>query len=84
VSLLKKALGAVVVGRGPADPDERVWVMSYPGVRFEVSDEWGGLFVLPVADHPRVAEDVARALEASGLFIRASEAPASPDGPGER
>lgn len=57
-------------GDSPA-PDDFVWECSYEAGRFELSDDWYGLFILPVTDPGRVTAQVAQALEATGQFQRA-------------
>jgi hypothetical protein len=51
-------------------PDDFLWTCSYDGGSFELSDDWGGLFILPVSDAERVLAEVSEALVASGSFER--------------
>ena len=50
--------------------DDFVWVCSFSGGRFELSDDLGGLFVVPLTEAEGVVSAVADALERSGAFRR--------------
>ena len=54
-------------GSEPA-PDDFLWSISYSGGEFEVSNDWGGLFILPKGNCTKVIADVSAALVASGAF----------------
>jgi hypothetical protein len=54
-------------------PDDFLWECVYAGGTFELSDDWGGLFILPTSNNGQVVADVSSALEASGQFRRAAE-----------
>lgn len=55
-------------GSEPA-PDDFLWEVSYSGGTFEVSNDWGGLFILPRTNSQNVISDVSSALISSGVFI---------------
>ncbi|RDI96825.1 hypothetical protein DVT68_19930 [Dyella solisilvae] len=59
-------------GSWPA-PDDFLWTCSYDGGSFELSDDWGGLFILPLSAAERVLDEVSEALVASGSFERTTE-----------
>lgn len=73
VSLLGQALEGFTCSAELPVLDELVWQCHCPEGAFEVSDDWGGLFVIAKQNHVRVIEAVARALEKSNLFRRASQ-----------
>lgn len=54
-------------------PDTFLWECVYVGGSFELSDDWGGLFIIPTFNNDQVVADVSSALEASGQFCRAAE-----------
>jgi hypothetical protein len=49
-------------------PDDFLWECAYTGGTFELSDDWGGLFIIPRSNFDQVVADVSSALERSGLF----------------
>ena len=63
-------------GSNPA-PDDFVWVCSFSEGQFELSDDWGGLFVIPLTEAERVVSAVADVLERSGAFRRGMAKPVS-------
>jgi hypothetical protein len=68
--ILESALqGLSVTGTSPT-PDDFLWVCQYAGGCFEISDDWGGLFITPLTNTAVVVEEVAAALVCSGLFKR--------------
>ena len=70
LSLLERLLpGFQAQGNNPA-LDDLVWTCSFSTGRFELSDDWGGLFVIPLAEPEQVVSIVAEALERSGAFRR--------------
>lgn len=72
VTLLSQTLeGFACSAKCPA-LDEFVWQCHCPEGAFEVSDDWGGLFVIAKQDHARVIEAVASALENTKFFRRAN------------
>jgi hypothetical protein len=64
-------------GSSPA-PDDFVWVCSFSAGRFELLDDWGGLFVVPLTEVERVVYAVAAVLERSGAFRRSVADPVRP------
>jgi hypothetical protein len=50
--------------------DDFLWNCEYTGGSFELSDDWGGLFIIPLEQPAEVARDVAAALERTGYFKR--------------
>lgn len=48
--------------------DDFIWKCTFAEGSFEISDDWGGLFILPKEFPDRVVTAVAAALERSGYF----------------
>jgi len=70
LTLLERHLpGFKATGSSPA-PDDFLWSCTYASGTFELSDDWGGLFILPRSNHAHVVGDVSVALESSGQFCR--------------
>ena len=72
VTLLGQALEGFTCAAELPVLDDFVWQCHCPEGAFEVSDDWGGLFVMAKQDHARVIEAVADALEKTNRFRRAS------------
>lgn len=70
VLILEQQLEGFVANGSWPSPDEFLWACEYSGGRFEISDDWGGLFIIPVNNTQTVIEDVAAALVRSELFKR--------------
>jgi hypothetical protein len=68
--VLASALPALEATAQPDLTDDYLWECRFEGGEFEVSDDWGGLFILARRDHARVIEAIAAALERSGAFRR--------------
>jgi hypothetical protein len=68
--LLASTLPGLQATAQPNFADEYLWDCRFDGGAFEVSDDWGGLFILAKADHERVIAAVAQALERTGEFRR--------------
>lgn len=68
--ILNERLPALIVSGSEPIPDDFIWSCSYKTGEFEVSDDWGGLFILPKSEHGKVVEEIGAALEASGQFRR--------------
>ena len=78
LALLERSLPEFQVqGSNPA-PDDFVSVCSFSEGRFELSDDWGGLFVIPLTEVERVVSAVADVLERSGAFRRSVADPVDP------
>lgn len=75
LGLLEAQLPSFCAQGGSPAPDDYLWVCSYEGGQFELSDDWCSLFVLPTTDPGRVVERVAQALEATGQFQRTEAGP---------
>ncbi len=78
LALLERCLSEFQAqGSNPA-PDDFVWVCSFSEGRFELSDDWGGLFIIPLSEAERVVSAVADVLERSGAFRRSAAVPIDP------
>lgn len=53
--------------------DDFIWKCTFAEGSFELSDDWGGLFVLPEENPENVVVVVAAALERSGHFCRVTK-----------
>jgi len=58
--------------------DDFIWNCTYAGGSFELSDDWGGLFILPRERPDQVVAVVAAALERTGWFCRQTSAAEAP------
>jgi hypothetical protein len=67
---LASALPGLEAATAPDFTDDHLWDCRFEGGAFEVSDDWGGLFIHATSDHARVIEAIAAALERSGAFRR--------------
>ncbi len=70
--ILDKELPGLSVSGSQPSPDDFVWACTYDGGSFEISDDWGGLFIIPRSNPSVVSEQVAFALARSGRFKRVS------------
>ena len=68
--LLATTLPGLQVTAQPDFTDDVVHDCLFDGGEFEVSDDWGGLFILARRDHARVIQAIAAALERTGDFRR--------------
>jgi hypothetical protein len=68
--LLASTLLGLEATAQPNFTDDHLWDCRFEGGEFEVSDDWGGLFILARRDHARVIEAIASALERTGVFRR--------------
>ena len=70
IACLRAELEGFDVVGSEAVLDDFVSRCRYAGGEFEISDDWGGLFIIPRANHSSVVEDLAAALVRSGSFER--------------
>lgn len=71
LGLLEKALPGFAATADPAVGEDVAWRCRFDGGRFELCDDWGGLFVHAQGDADRMVEAIAGVLVATGLFRRA-------------
>lgn len=69
-AILEAALPELSVAASWPAPDDFLWTCSYPRGVFEISDDWGGLFIIPLSDPAQVVDELAQVLERSGYFKR--------------
>lgn len=70
MSILDRQLSGFMASGSEPAPDDFLWVCSYLGGSFEISDDGCGLFILPRSHHAVVLADVTAALMKSGVFER--------------
>ncbi|WP_223904440.1 hypothetical protein [Rhodoferax lithotrophicus] len=70
LSLLQQWLPEFRAHAEPPVCDDFIWKCSFSGGEFDLSDDWGGLFVIPKEQSEDVVSTVAAALENSGVFRR--------------
>lgn len=66
--LLKCALNPTKITVEYFVTDDYVWEIEFESGIFELSDDWGGLFIIPKSNHKNVIEDISKALVFSGYF----------------
>lgn len=66
--ILKDALNPTKITIEDFVTDDYVWEVEFENETFELSDDWGGLFIIPKSNHKNVIEQISKVLVFSGYF----------------